>query len=426
MGTPLAHGRAASLLANALLITLALMPTGCMFVALDENLTRFNRLASLQGTVTSDGPLTAPVIVFLYQPETNAVVDAYTLTKPGAYFFPAPSGSYDVAAFEDSNHDRIYQVGHERAARLAHASPLTLAPGQHLTHLDLRLDGTTRLAASYAMPPPGHRALKDLPEVRVGTITRIDDPLFCDENAKRGMWEPVQFVSTVGAGVYFLEPYSEDKTPILFLHGIGGHPGQFANLIAAIDRSRFQPWLAYYPSGMSLELMGGAVRRWMEQLQAQLEFKNLVVVAHSMGGLVARAFINDSTDADGDSTFPGLSLFISISTPWGGHAAAAAGVAQAPVVMPVWQDMAPGSPFLAKLFTTPLPKGLEHHLLFTYRGRALTSGGANDRVVSLVSELDPQAQAQAKRLYGFDEDHVSVLSSRAAIDTIKTLLASID
>ena len=40
---------------------------------------------------------------------------------------------------------------------------------------------------------------------------------------------------------------------MLFVHGAEGYPQQFAKLIEGLDRTRFQPWFFFYPSGARLE-----------------------------------------------------------------------------------------------------------------------------------------------------------------------------
>src|SRR5262249_30463900 len=156
------------------------------------------------------------------------------------------------------------------------------------------------------------------PDLRfVGVVTRMDDPRFSRQNGRRGLWQPLEFVRQVGAGVYFLEPYDPNKVPVLFVHGALGHPGNWAAIVAALDRSRLQPWLAYYPTATGLETTAMALDRWMEELYVRYRSPRLAVVAHSMGGLVARAFINRLVAA-GDGRAAGLRLFVSVSTPWEG------------------------------------------------------------------------------------------------------------
>src|SRR5207249_6802629 len=57
--------------------------------------------------------------------------------------------------------------------------------------------------------------------------------------------------------------------------------------------------------------------RWMQVLQVRCGFRRLVVVAHSMGGLVARAFIERVAGDHAAPTINGIDTFVSISTPWG-------------------------------------------------------------------------------------------------------------
>ena len=114
---------------------------------------------------------------------------------------------------------------------------------------------------------------------------KLTEPRFSDETAKQGMWRPLDFLTGGNAGIYFLEPYSDPKTPILFVHGINGSPRNFAYLTEHIDdRAHFQPWLFYYPSGAHLENVAKRLNQMVEQLQGQYKFKKIVVIAHSMGG----------------------------------------------------------------------------------------------------------------------------------------------
>ena len=90
------------------------------------------------------------------------------------------------------------------------------------------------------------------------------------------------------------------------------------------------------------------------QLQARHGFRRLHLVAHSIGGLVARAFL-----ARHGAGFPYVKLFVSISTPWQGETLAAFGVHGLPASVPLWHDLQPRSPFLRTLFERKLPPGAE-------------------------------------------------------------------
>ncbi len=54
------------------------------------------------------------------------------------------------------------------------------------------------------------------------------------------------------------------------------------------------------------------------------KFEKLVIIAHSMGGLISRSFVNRMVQKDVEQ--PLKVLFLTISTPWGGHQAAQLGV----------------------------------------------------------------------------------------------------
>ena len=71
-----------------------------------------------------------------------------------------------------------------------------------------------------------------------------------------------------------------------------------------------------------------------------------------MGGLVSRGFIQRHQKSRNVDDIP---LYVTISTPWGGHKAAEAGVKKAPVVVEVWRDMVPDRPYQQDVFATPLP-----------------------------------------------------------------------
>ena len=57
--------------------------------------------------------------------------------------------------------------------------------------------------------------------------------------------------------------------PILFVHGIGGHPQEFTTLVAALDRERFQPWFYLYPSGFGLDGISSHLAVLLERLSVE-------------------------------------------------------------------------------------------------------------------------------------------------------------
>jgi len=379
------------------------------------------RSASIRGRVTRERVGRGDILVVAYARGASIATDVFTLPEAGDYLFTLRAGEYRIMAFEDVNQDRVPDPA---SALRSETVDVRLAEGENRHDVDLRLSGDAAVPADMPrLPEPGRRQTQGLPDIDVGVVTTLDDPRFSNDNGRFGMWQPVAFMFDVGAGIYFLDACDASRTPILFVHGIGGHPAEFKYLVGTLDRRRFQPWFVYYPSGLELGRIADGMVRWMQELQIRCGFHHLVVVAHSMGGLVARAFIQRAAG----SAVPGIDgirTFVSISTPWGGHPAAALGVAHAPAVVPAWRDLMPGSRFLETLMETPLPRDVPYYLFFGFGGGGGSRfvPGANDGVVTVASELDPRAQAAAIRMFGYDETHRGILNSAAVAAQLKAVV----
>jgi hypothetical protein len=111
-----------------------------------------------------------------------------------------------------------------------------------------------------------------------------------------------------------------------------------------------------------------------------------------------------------------IRTFVSYSSPWGGHEAAAMGVKYAPEVVPSWRDMAKGSEFLDHLFDKRLKGRVNHHLFYSHKAtKSRILPPENDGTVSVASQTRKEAVNDAVGVRGFDEDHLSILSSKEAL-----------
>ena len=211
---------------------------------------------------------------------------------------------------------------------------------------------------------------------------------------------------------------------MLFIHGINGSPRDFRYLIARLNRAHFQAWVFRYRSGAGLRDVTVQLRDAINGIESRYSVSSLIIVAHSMGGLIAR----DLLLSRGPEALPEVPLLITLSTPWEGHKGAAFGARFALTPPPSWRDMAPGSAYLSELFgdapgaERTLPEGTQHHLFFSYRKSRVSFGESSDEVVSLASQLRGPAQEQASRLYGFDATHLGILSDAAAAAAMNRLL----
>jgi pimeloyl-ACP methyl ester carboxylesterase len=207
---------------------------------------------------------------------------------------------------------------------------------------------------------------------------------------------------------------------------MAGTPLDFAPLIDRLDRTRFQPWVFYYPSGARLESLAAVLTQLFVRLRVQYGFDRAAVVAHSMGGLVTRGFLLQDYETHAADV---VRTYVTISSPLGGMASAGKGVEMSPIVVRSWYGLAPGSEYLDGLFyedpagktkRRSLPKSMSYHLLFGFRG-----SGPDDGIVALSSQLRQEAQEEARTERGFDETHTSILQSAAVADYLNGVLAAL-
>ncbi len=381
------------------------------------------QVATLQGSVRSGGPGTHPLVVVLLElgdEDRPGIAGSYTVLDEGSWLFQVLPGRYRLAAFEDRSADLVYRPG-EPLLRARDGPVYELGPGEVRADVELvipaeapegidaAVDVAAGLEALRARTPDAQLlATVDL-IAAVGEVVGLDDPRFDPSHARLGALRPNEFLARVRPGIYFLEPHDPRRTPVLFVHGMAGTPREFASLIGGLDTELYQAWVFYYPSGGRL----GGVSHWlaakMVELRLRLGLERLMVVAHSMGGLVAREFViayHERTDADD------VALFVSIATPWGGDRMAGLGQQLTPedrMSWASWRDLAPGSEFLRGLFQSQedgqerprhLPPGLDYHLIF----------GFPDAVVPPESALLP-AEHQEVRVRRFPLGHAEILRS---------------
>lgn len=367
-------------------------------------------------TTTSDCANCHTVVVVLGDAAGTQVDNLRIYDGAGPFDVMALQRSRYLFAYQDLNDNLEHDAGEPYAWYAI--TPRAAQPGT--PQPDIRDIELTLTAGPHDQPPPPamgnlfKRQTEMLGQfgINLGNVISLDDPRFDPSNATLGMWQPLTFMRKGYAGIYFIDGYSPDKIPVLFVHGIDDSPRRFASIIQALDRKRYQPWVLYYPSGLDLHTLGSGMFAMLNMLEVRHPFKGLHVVAHSMGGLVSREYLAHCSERN-DCAY--LLSYTSMSSPYGGNAAAQNGVDRSPVVMPVWKSLAPRGDFIKDLFVQPLPKGLPHYLLFSYHNGNTLAGVSGDGVIPLVSQLRPEAQAQAKEVRGFDDDHTGIVSDQAVI-----------
>jgi pimeloyl-ACP methyl ester carboxylesterase len=126
-------------------------------------------------------------------------------------------------------------------------------------------------------------------------------------------------------GIYLTHPYDPNKIPILFIHGLISSPVSWQNLQNDLCSDptileRYQPWFFLYPTGQPVLASAQQLREDLAATQRLFDPKgtavathHVVVVAHSMGGLLAHTLVSDSGDAlwNGFATKPLKNLTVS-------------------------------------------------------------------------------------------------------------------
>ena len=109
-------------------------------------------------------------------------------------------------------------------------------------------------------------------------------------------------------GVYMIHPYDPNKIPILFVHGLLGTPLSWQNLTNDLCSDpkileHYQPWFFLYPTGQPMLESAAQLRedlvatqRLFDPSGSAIASRHVVVVAHSMGGLLAHTLVSDSGD----------------------------------------------------------------------------------------------------------------------------------
>jgi pimeloyl-ACP methyl ester carboxylesterase len=116
-------------------------------------------------------------------------------------------------------------------------------------------------------------------------------------------------------GIYLTHPYDPNKIPILFIHGLISSPVSWQNLQNDLCSDpaileHYQPWFFLYPTGQPVLESAEQLREDLQSTQKLFDPKgtdiashHVVLVAHSMGGLLAHTLVSDG----GDALFKGLS-----------------------------------------------------------------------------------------------------------------------
>jgi len=248
-------------------------------------------------------------------------------------------------------------------------------------------------------------------------VVDLQSRLFDPENLQLGTWKPDAFETGYGTALFLEAPYDPTRKPVFLVHGIGGSPREFAALAEALHDSPYQPVFFFYPTGLAIPEAARALEERMGEFMDRHGVQELALVAHSMGGLVSKTMLDRRQD---DRLH--CRVFISIASPWAGVDSARMGELL-PGHPRSWSDLVPTSATIAGLHSTPFPDETAAYLLFGARGgSAPFTRGNDDGSVALDSVLAPAITEKMDGVFGFYEDHVSILSARQALTQVRRIL----
>jgi len=97
-----------------------------------------------------------------------------------------------------------------------------------------------------------------------------------------------------------LQQYDPTRTPVIFVHGLQETPASWAPMIDALRndaviRARYQFWFYSYPSGYPYPYSAALFRRDLDGIKRAFpNHKRVVLIGHSMGGMICRLMITDA------------------------------------------------------------------------------------------------------------------------------------
>lgn len=109
-------------------------------------------------------------------------------------------------------------------------------------------------------------------------------------------------------GLFFAQPYDPQKIPVVFVHGLKSSPAAFGRMAEHLlaepwFRQHYQIWFFNYPTGLHWLYNAAEFRddmqraaRFARSQGGARTLGRMVVVAHSMGGIITRASVSDPRD----------------------------------------------------------------------------------------------------------------------------------
>jgi pimeloyl-ACP methyl ester carboxylesterase len=291
-------------------------------------------------------------------------------------------------------------------------------------------------------------------------------------------------------GLFMLEPYQAGKIPIVFVHGLLSDRITWANMVNEFYShpelvERFQIWGFQYATGEPFLRSASVLRRQLQELRTEMDpdatdsvLEQVVLVGHSMGGLISKILVAESGDQLWDSLSnrqfadvlmepesreklaevvffkpsPLVSRVVFIGTPHRGSALAQRAIGRVGALLvkekreakeqhdrlirdnpgtfsrefarrvPSSIDLLdPDSPLLQAIESLPIESRVRIHSIIGY-GRWMFGNGDSDGVVPVTSAWHFGSSSQKF----VDEKHSKLPQDSAVIDEVFSILHAVD
>jgi pimeloyl-ACP methyl ester carboxylesterase len=110
--------------------------------------------------------------------------------------------------------------------------------------------------------------------------------------------QPQKYAET--ARLARLQPYDPSKIPVICVHGLMDSPATWTPMINTLRsdpeiRRNYQIWFYSYPSGYPYPYSAAIMRQQLDAINARYPgHKKVVLIGHSMGGIISRTMLTDS------------------------------------------------------------------------------------------------------------------------------------
>jgi pimeloyl-ACP methyl ester carboxylesterase len=137
----------------------------------------------------------------------------------------------------------------------------------------------------------------------------LDNPAFkAQDISTDGLFNPGGATETKIKGMYMVEPYDPNKIPVVMVHGLWSSPTTWMEMFNDLRsfpeiRDRYQFWFYLYPTGQPFWVSAAQMRDDLADVRRKLDpggqngnLDQMVLVGHSMGGLVSKLQTLESGD----------------------------------------------------------------------------------------------------------------------------------